>query len=300
MAMPPPATTTTEYAPYFYTWGWGDSSYGFSSLVQMRQQGGPAAVTLAFVLAGNGCATSRDIQDNLADVKAFVAGGGHVKASFGGADGTYLEYNCTSAAALAKAIGNFVDETGITDLDFDLEQGGQSSNATINAMRASALKQLQDAKGVRIAFTLPVNGDGLDKLGLDIVKAAVKAGVKMSFVNVMTMDYGDSTNLGTTPVSSVDATAQQLQGVISGLSSAAAFRLVGATAMIGQNDDAESFSLDNARTLIAHAKAKKLGLVSFWAIQRDAKCKAGIDLDHCTGVNTSAFQFHQLFATVNP
>ena len=290
----------TEYAPYFYTWSWGDSSYAFSSLMQMKQKGGPAAVTIAFVLSGGGCTVSTDIQNNLADVKAYVAAGGHVKASFGGADGTYLENACADAASLASAISGFVDATGITDLDFDIEQGTKSSNATINALRATALAKVQAQKNIRVAFTLPVNPDGLDSLGLDIVKSALAAGVKISFVNVMTMDYGNGTNLGTTPIGSVDATAKQLQAAISGLSSADAYHMVGATAMIGHNDDTEVFSLDNATTLIAYAKQKKLGLVSFWAIQRDEQCPAGVDLNLCTGVNASAFQFNQIFESVNP
>ncbi|HEY1585179.1 MAG TPA: glycosyl hydrolase family 18 protein [Polyangia bacterium] len=289
----------TEYAPYFYTWGWGDSSYAFSSLMQMKQKGGPSAVTIAFVLSGGGCTVSTDIQNNLADVKAFVAAGGHVKASFGGADGAYLENACADSTSLAAAISGFVDATGITDLDFDIEQGSTSSNATVNARRASALATVQAQKKIRVAFTLPVNPDGLDSLGLDVVKSALAAGVEISFVNVMTMDYGNGTNLGTTPIASVDATAKQLQAAIAGLSSDAAYRMVGATAMIGHNDDTEIFSLDNASALVAYAKQKKLGLVSFWAIQRDEKCPAATDLNLCTGVNASTFQFHQIFDSVN-
>lgn len=299
----PPSAFVTEYAPYFYTWGWGSQSYAFSSLVQMKSKGGPAAVTIAFVLSGGGCKVSTDIHDNLADVKAFIAAGGHVKASFGGADGTYLENACSDAAALASALEAFVDDTGITDLDFDIEQGSTSSNSTINAMRATALASVQASKQIRVAFTLPVNPDGLDSLGLAVVKAALKAGVKISFVNVMTMDYGDAManqDLGQIATGSADATAKQLQAAISGLGAADSYRMVGVTPMIGHNDDSEVFSLDNARTLIAFAKAKQLGLVSFWAIQRDEKCAASVDLDLCNGVDSADWQYDQIFASVAP
>jgi chitinase len=303
MSSPPdsalPPASKIEYAPYFYTWGWGDGSYAFSSLAQMQKIGGPSAVTIAFVLANNGCHVTTDIHDNLDDVKAFVAGGGHVKASFGGADGTYLEYSCSDASSLAAAIASFVDDTGITDLDFDIEQGTKSSNSTINAMRAAALKSVQDSRHIRVAFTLPVNPDGLDDLGLAIVKSALAAGVTISFVNVMTMDYGNGTNLGSTPTTSVDATAAQLQGMIKGLSPAAAYRMIGATPMVGHNDDTEVFSLDNAKTLISYAKQKQIGLVAFWAIQRDEKCPSSkLDLNLCNGVSSATFQFSQIFASV--
>ncbi|MCU1279302.1 MAG: Chitinase [bacterium] len=291
--------SSTELAPYFYTWGWGSGSYAFSSLASMKSQGGPSAVTIAFVLSGGGCKVSSDIQANLADVNAYEAAGGHVKASFGGADGTYLENACSSAGALAGAIASFVDQTGITDLDFDIEQGSTSSNSTINAMRAGALQSVQASRGIKVSFTLPVNPNGLDSLGLDIVKAAVAAGVRISHVNVMTMDYGSGTDVGSSALSSVDATATQLQSIIGGLGSAAAYQMVGATPMIGHNDDSEVFSLDDASTLAAYARQKRLGLLSYWAIQRDEKCPSGVDLDRCSGVNTSTFQFSKIFAAVS-
>ncbi|HZS39600.1 MAG TPA: glycosyl hydrolase family 18 protein [Polyangia bacterium] len=298
-AAPDGGGVTTEYAPYFYTWGWGSNAYAFSSLMDMKNKGGPDAVTLAFVLSNGGCAVTTDIQSNLADVQAYVAAGGHVKASFGGADGTYLESACPDANSLAGALTAFVEATGITDLDFDIEQGAATSNAAINAMRASALAQVQAKKGIRVAFTLPVNPDGLDALGLAVVQSALSAGVQISFVNVMTMDYGDGTDLSTTPIASVDATAAQVQSLIAGATLDQAYRMVGATPMIGKNDDNETFSIADAQALIAHAKLKRLGLVSFWAIQRDEKCPSATNLDVCNVAGSSTFQFSQIFAGVN-
>lgn len=294
-----PGSATTESAPYFYAWGWGDSQYAFSSLAEMKAKGGPAAVTLAFVLSGGGCKTSTDIQDHLHDVQAYLAAGGHVKASFGGASGTYLEYDCSSATALAAALVKFVDATGITDLDFDLEQGSKSSNASLNAMRAAALKQLQDTRHVQVSFTLPIDPGGVPSESLDIVRTAVNAGVEVAIVNGMTMDYGDGTNLGTTPIHSIDSLARQLQGILPNISLAQAYRHAGATVMIGKNDDNETFSLDNARTLFAYARQKQLGLLSFWAIQRDQPCASGSSVDLCSRVNTVLFQFSNIFKSVD-
>ena len=142
-----------------------------------------------------------------------------------------------------------------------------------------------------MSFTLPVNPDGLDSLGLDVVKAAVAAGVQIAHVNVMTMDYGSGTDVGAAALSSVDGTAAQLRSVVAGLGSAAAYAMVGATPMIGHNDDGEVFSLDDASTLAAYARSKGLGLLSFWAIERDEACPGALDLDRCSGVNSSTFQF---------
>jgi hypothetical protein len=290
---------TTEYAPYFYTWGWGSSSYAFRSLADMKAKGGPSAATIAFVLSNGGCAATRDIQDHLDDVHAFAAAGGHLKASFGGAAGTYLEYACSSAGALANALVGFVDQTGITDLDFDLEQGSHSSNAALNGMRAAALKQAQDQRNIRVAFTLPVSPSGLEPESIAILRAAINAGVRISFVNGMTMDYGSGTDLGTTPIRSIDSLAGQIRSLLPQLSLDQAYRMVGATPMIGRNDDGTTFTLDNARALINHARQTRLGLVSFWAIQRDEACPSSSDLDRCSRVNTATFQFNTIFAGVN-
>jgi chitinase len=295
-----PTATGIEYAPYFYTWGWGSGSYAFPSLAAMKAQGGPRAVTIAFVIADGGCKATREVQDNLADVRAYVAAGGHLKASFGGASGTYLESACGDAGALATAISDWVDATGITDLDFDIEQGDATSNPTINAMRATALEQVQQAKGIRVAFTLPVNPDGLDARGKAVVQSALDAGVQISFVNVMTMDYGADPNLdlGQTAISSADATAHQLTAMIPGLSLADAYRKVGATPMIGTNDDGNVFAQADATALAQWAAPHHLGLLAFWAIQRDEACPGGTELDLCTGVNSAPFEFNTIFAAV--
>jgi chitinase len=285
----------TEYAPYFYTWGWGSHSYAFSSLVDMKSQGGPTGVTIAFVLSNSGnCQTTAEIQNNLDDVHAYIAAGGHVRASFGGAFGTYLENACPSSDALASAISAFVDATHIIDLDFDIEQGTTSSNSGINARRGAALKKVQAAKGIHVTFTLPVNPSGLTSLGKNVVQAALDAGVTVSYVNVMTMDYGNNTDLGAVPIQSVDATAAQVRTMF-GISLDEAYRKVGVTAMIGHNDDTSVFSLANASALVQHVKQHRVGLLSFWAIQRDQACASGLNEDTCNGAASAKFAFHQVF-----
>jgi len=288
----------TVFAPYFYTWGWGSPAYAFGSLMEMKSRGGPSAVTLAFVTSAGGCHATTDIEEHRADLQAYVVAGGHAIASFGGATGTYLENACASAGELAGEHRRFVDATGITELDFDLEQHGASSNPAVNLLRATALKQLQGARPVRVSFTLPVAPGGLLQESIDILQAAVTAGVTISVVNGMTMDYGDGTDLATTPIRSIEGLAIQLRSVMPGLGREESYRMAGATAMIGKNDDNETFSLDNARTLLAYARQHQLGLVSFWAIQRDQACPVSADLAVCSRVNATTFEFSNIFASV--
>jgi chitinase len=230
-----------------------------------------------------------------------------VKASFGGADGTYLENACSDAPSLAQAMGEFVDQTGITDLDFDVEQDAAATDA-VNQMRAQAMKALQDQKGVKISFTLPAvprdkNGTpgGVTAEYLAVVAAVVSAGVTVSHVNLMTMDYGDyySANkaMGDLAVSALTDAKAQLQAMQPGLGDAAAWGMLGATPMIGQNDvSTEVFSLADAQTLTTFAVQNHIGLVSFWAIQRDQPGSG--DLGLYSDVDVHDFDFEKTFAAV--
>lgn len=299
----------TDYAPYFYTWGWGNPAYPFSSLIDLHAKAGLSGITLAFVLSDGGCKATTEIQQHQSDVDAFRAAGGKVKASFGGANGTYLESACPDAGSLAQAIEDFVVATGIKDLDFDVEQPGTLTDA-LDQKRAKALKIVQDKLGIEVALTLactpkdPQNTPGgLSAASLAVVEAALAAGVTLSHVNLMTMDYGDYYSHGKTmsalAISALEDTRAQLQGLIPGLADDAAYRMLGVTPMIGVNDVAsEVFSLADAAAVASFARQKHLGLVAFWAINRDQPGSGSLGL--YSGVNTAAFEFHKAFESVVP
>ncbi len=298
----------TEYAPYFYTWGWGNAAYPFTSLVDMKAKSGLDGVTLAFVIAaGNSCALSNDGTTNIietqmmADIQAFRSSGGKIKASFGGATGTYLEVACGSASALEAALEGFVTRTGISDLDFDVEQW-QAMSPEINKKRAEAFKSLQTKHPeVQVSFTLPVMPSGLVEVGYDnaagVVRDTAQAGVRVKHVNLMTMDYGNVQGaMGDLAIQALTSVHGQLKNIFASASDAQLWSMLGATPMIGQNDTAgEVFSLADARNLTSFAKQKGIGLVSFWAINRD---QPGAGLALSSGVNTAPFEFHNVFKAV--
>jgi hypothetical protein len=289
------SASRTDYAPYFPTWTWGSSGYAYTSLVDLENKSGLHEVTIAFVLSGGGCTADHGIQDNMADIKAFLAVGGHVKASFGGADGAYVESACADAKGFGAALVAFVDATGISDLDFDIEQDPVLTDA-VNAMRGQALKIAQDAKGIQVAFTLAADPNGLTGQGLSVVSHAVGAGVRIYHVNLMTMDYGSSFGgkpLAPVAISSLQAAHSQLMQTIPGLTAAQAWSMLGVIPMIGHNDDAEVFSLTDAMTLADFAIAHHLGLLSFWSIDRD--CSNGAS---CNGFDSKDFAFHDIFKAV--
>lgn len=299
----------TEYAPYFYTWGWGNASYPFTGLADLEAQTGLRAVTLAFVLADGGCAATGEVPRHLKDVNAFRKRGGKVRASFGGAAGTYLESACPDAPALTEALRAFVDRTGVVDLDFDLEQPRALSPA-VNRTRALALLALQSKRRVRVGFTLAgaphdpkaAAPGGLSPAGLDAVRASVAAGVAVSYVNVMTMGYVAAAPAGRgrpmidLAISALSQAKAQLQSVVPALGDAEAWAMLGVTPMIGDNGHGFlPFTLADAAALSSFARQRHLGLVSFWAINRD---QPGIGLlSHHSRMQPSAFAFHKVFET---
>jgi chitinase len=47
---------------------------------------------------------------------------------------------------------------------------------------------------VQIDFTIPVDPTGLESNAVSLLKGAKSAGVKVTIVNIMTMDFGDGQN----------------------------------------------------------------------------------------------------------
>ena len=141
----------------------------------------------------------------------------------------------------------------------------------------------------------------LTSQGLSVVSHAIAAGVKISHVNLMTMDYGDSYGgkpLAPVAIGSLTAANAQLLTLVPGLTTAQAWRMLGVIPMIGKNDDSEVFSLDDAKTLAAFATANDLGLVSFWSIDRDQVCPSGADYNSCSTIDPTTFAFDDALKAV--
>jgi chitinase len=208
-----------------------------------------------------------------------------------------VEAKCTDAASYAMALSTFVDQTGITDLDFDIEQGPVET-AAANTQRGQGLKMVQDAKHIQVSFTLQTDLSGLDSGARAVITGAVTAGVVISHVNLMVMDYGNmpaGTAIAPIAIKSLNGAVPQLQKIIPGLTTEQAWAMLGATPDIGQNDDNEIFTLQDAKDLIAFAKQNKLGLVSFWNIQRDQVCGRG----ECSMHDNANFDYSNIFKTVS-
>jgi len=114
----------------------------------------------------------------------------------------------------------------------------------------------------------------------------------------MTMDYGTSgTETGSAANQALDASAGQLESIY-GVSSSAAYAMLGNTPMIGQNDSSgEIFTLADASTVESYAAQEGIAMLSFWAEGRDnGGCPGTTTAEStCSGLTQSSGAFTQAF-----
>jgi len=279
-----PSAGAAGFAPYVDT-----SLFPPFSLVSTAEATGVKQFNLAFVVSGGsgGCTpewggVTAIGQDPVASqIAALRAIGGDVRISFGGEDGSELAQTCTSLPQLEAAYQDVISGYDVNKIDFDIE-GAAVGDTAANALRDQALAALQAKDpGLQVSFTLPVLPSGLPAAEDAVLTGAVQAGVDITAVNVMAMDYGDgaapdpSGQMGTFAIDAATATDAQVAAAM-GISDAAAWSKVAVTPMIGVNDTSdEIFTVANAQQLVAFAAGKHLAWLSMWSAGRDQECAGG-------------------------
>jgi chitinase len=237
--------------------------------------------------------------------------GGTAAVSFGGLSNTELAVSCKDPNALTGAYRQIVDRYDPTTIDLDVESGalGDTAASDRRAQAISALQKERKAKGKPLAvwLTLPADPNGLTLQGKDIVQHTLAGGVELEGVNIMAMDFGASKpaawSMSQASVSAADAAHGQLASLYrdagTDLGDGTLWRKLGLTVMIGQNDTAgEIFTLADAATMNSFAKAKGMGRVSMWSMNRDRTCSPNYPdvskvSDGCSGIS----QGSELFTT---
>jgi chitinase len=231
--------------------------------------------TLAFLTPQSGC--TPEWEDGGAGLGAFTsqvsaiqAAGGNVIISFGGESGGELAQTCTNVSQLTAAYQNVVNTYGVNRLDFDIE-GSVLSDTAATSLRDQALAALQaEDPSVQVDFTLAVAPQGLPTgTGSEyaLLQNAQADGVKVSEVNIMTMDFGAGQNGLTDAESAAEGTASQLSGLY-GISTSAAYGMMGLTPIAGVNDspDDYDFTTANASTLESFAASNGVQELSLWEL----------------------------------
>ena len=309
---PTPAASAFAFAPYVDT-----SLYPQFKLAQTARDTGVRYYSLAFVVSGpKGCQASWGGVTTLAqettiasEIKALRALGGDALVSFGGAAGTELAGSCTSATATAAQYQAVIDKYGLTRIDFDIE-GGALADPTSTLRRAQAIALLQsnaNAAGKRldVTFTLPVFPSGLTADGIKVMRSSINAGVRVTAVNGMAMDYGSWAapnpvgHMGDYAIDVANGLKRQLHSLYPSLTDRSLWKMVGVTPMIGVNDVAsEIFLISDAHKLVSFAKIKHLNMLSMWSGGRDKQCSGGAKQwadATCSSIVQRPFEFTQAF-----
>ena len=284
-----------------------------TNLIALSQHTGTKFYTLAFIINGKGktCdATWNAIQPigswMQSRIAALQAAGGDVSPSFGGAAGVEIANSCTTVKSLEAQYQSVVTAYHLTHLDFDIE-GKTLLNTHGNDLRNKAIAALQQqaamhGQQLKISYTLAVNVTGLPQKGIDLLKNAIQNGVKVSVVNIMTMDYynknAPGNQMGQNAIKAAKSLFKQLQSLYPSKSASELWAMIGLTPMIGMNDDhKEIFTLQDARMVLNFAEQQNIALLSFWDVQRDHQCTNGKKPPNsCTGVKQQPYQYDQIFA----
>ena len=246
------ATSVYSVAPYV------DMSNSQEGLLDTAITGhGLKAYTAAFVL-GSGCNqiwgdTLPIGNDSFTDplIAKAKSEGASLIISSGGASGLPLAWTCSNQSSIDAGYQALINDYGVSQLDFDIE-GAAIADTAAAARQMQAMKDLKASNpDLKFSVTLPVLTSGLTNDGVNILKAAKNAGVKIDVVNIMTMDFyaGTGTEMGQGSVSAAQATLSQMQSVDSGYT----YANLGITPMIGKNDDGSTFTLADAQTVESFA-----------------------------------------------
>ena len=300
------------FAPYYEMY---DTS---TDLAALSQQSGARYLSLAFLqtAASGSCTaywdgdTTKPIAPSSygADIAAIQAHGGNVIPSFGGyaADTTTTDIadSCTSVPDIAKVFESLITTYNVPRIDLDVEADSLTNTAGINRRNeAIALTEAWAAahhRQIQFSYTLPTFPTGLPAAEYGVLQNAVADGARISTVNLLTFDYyfGTQQDMVADTEGAANGLFSQLQSLYPTGTARQLWHMIGITEMPGIDDFGpdETFSTANAVTILNWARHQGLGLISFWALQRDnGGCAGTKGAGTCSGVSQPTWYFSHVF-----
>jgi chitinase len=300
------------FAPYFESY---DTSAG--SLAAQSQESGAKFLSLAFLqtATAGSCVADWDGDPTQpigaafgSDIAAIQAHGGNVIPSFGGytADTTNTEIadSCTSVPAIAGVFESLITTYHVSRIDLDIEANSVTNTAGINR-RNEAIAETEawaaaHHQHIQFDYTLPTFPTGLPAAELAVLQNAVADGAVISTVNLLTFDYYFGTQqdmLADTEIAAAGLFGQ-LQALYPDATAKQLWHMIGVTEMPGIDDfgAAETFSTADATALLRWAEHQGIGLLSFWALQRDnGGCPGTKGAGSCSGLVQPDWYFSHTF-----
>jgi len=215
-ANPGPGFPAHYSAPYAEMW------LSSSTLMAAYNATGNKYYTLAFIISQGTCNATINGDTAITDsgwnsaINSLRAAGGDVIASFGGASGTELT-SCSSVSAMQAQYQRVIDQFNLTRIDLDIE-GSTLDDTASNDRRNQELANLQaqyaaSGKTLSVDYTLPVNPTGLESNSISLLNNAKSHNLNVNLVNIMTMDYGGSMDMGNAAISAANGLHGQLGAI---------------------------------------------------------------------------------------
>jgi hypothetical protein len=289
-----------------------------TDLATLSQQSGAKYLTLAFLeTAAPGSCTAYwdgDTTEPIAassygsDIAQIQARGGNVIPSFGGytADTTSTDIadSCTSVPAIAQVYESLITTYHVPRIDLDVEADSLTNTAGINRRNEAIAMVEAWARALHIqvqfSYTLPTFQTGLTSAGVAVLQNAVADHAEISTVNLLTFDYytGTEQDMAADTESAASGLFGQLRTLYPRVLPWQLWHMIGVTEMPGIDDYGpdETFSTANAATIEHWAQQQGIGLVSFWALQRDnGGCPGTKGAGTCSGVTQPTWYFSHIF-----
>lgn len=281
-------------------------------------------VILSFITAPDGCTPtwggyySLNEASSQLDIDSRIAhtfrANRTVTISFGGQQGTELARQCTTVSSLKKAYQTVISRYHVTSIDFDIENDNLDGYSESAVRRAQAVAEIQDEMESRgqpltVSLTLPASTSGLTSDGLDTVSSFIDAGVNLSTLNLMTMDFNIPSNVTAQSElikKALNAGHKQYKQLLYSkrklFSDSQIWEMMGATVLIGQNDtDNEYLTLDDAQRVNTFAMQTNLGHLAMWSLNRDQQCGENSVTQTiqtgCSGMKQNAGEFATLLSS---
>lgn len=266
--------TTPIFSPYIFAWGHNNvKHYKISCLSDAIEVGVPS-VTLGFLTSDRYdeiLEWEQDIRANKDKINVIL--------SIGGATGVFPSINLTYYEEIEK-LHDLLVRLGINMIDLDIEGSILESQEKIMNWIKVISGLVEKRRGCSlpelwISLTLPVEFEGgLNNDAITTIKSFNNANINISIVNLMLMDYYTPLNCSSWGVKNVQilkVVHRQLKHLFHHQNDYHIWNKMGICPMIGENDDGTKFTIEDWEKLIEFAKTVNIGLITFWAINRDQK-----------------------------
>lgn len=283
------------FSPYIFSWAYGnDKDHTIYSLEPCISKLGLKSITLAFLVSDK-YDEILQWKDEIHKYKDKI----EVRLSLGGALGMIKEPH-QSCEETGKKIALLIDDLKfITKIDLDIEGESLSKEDNVNDW-ISIIKYVVKYcnHDLKFTLTLPVefNG-GLNNDALNtIVKFQNCKIIQIDTINLMLMDFftplDNKGHIKTWADKHIEILNYVHEKQLKPLSFS--WSNMGICPMIGTNDDKTKFTLQDWDKVTDFAIQKNIGLITFWALNRDRKStwfKSIGDIDGYSKCQNNDFEY---------